>query len=416
MVSLSMTERHAVTRKLGERYRRASRSEKGEILDTLCEITGYCRDHAARLLRAGPKAKPPRVRRRSRPRVYDAEVLFALRRIWATLDGLCGKRLVAVMSPTLRAMERFGEISVSNDVRTKLLSVSASTVDRLLAPDRAKLALKGRTGTKPGTLLKHQIPIRTFEDWDDVRPGFVEIDLVGHDGGIGRGEYCQTLDVTDVATGWTETRAVQNKAQVHVFRALREIREALPFPLRGIDSDNGSEFINHELKRYCEEKRITFTRSRAYKKNDGCYVEQKNWSVVRRNVGYARFDTSEELGVLGDLYETLRLHTNFFMPSTKLVSKTRDGAKVIKHYDRPMTPYARVLASDRVTDAAKKRLTKRYDTLNPVALKREIATSQRRLYELVSLKESIRRREVQAPEFDDIYDESTNVVFDDILT
>jgi len=416
-VPLTMAERHAVTRKLAGEYRRAGKRRKGEILDMLCSITGYHRDHAARLLRAGPKrCGPARKPRRARPRVYDADVLFALRRIWATLDGICGKRLAAAIPELVEVMERCGELNISNEVRAKLLSISASTIDRMLAPDRARLDLKGRPGTKPGTLLKHQIPVRTFADWDEAAPGFVEIDLVGHDGGVLRGEYCQTLDVTDVATGWTETRAVRNKAQVHVFAALKEIRDALPFPLRGIDSDNGSEFINHELKRYCEDKRITFTRSRAYKKNDGCYVEQKNWSVVRRNAGYARFDTPEELEALNMLYSALREHTNFFMPSAKLISKTRDGAKVTKRYDTPATPYARTLASDRVTDAAKRRLTKRYEKLNPVALKREIADHQRRLYELVSLKESIRRREVQAPDLDDIYDESTKVTFDDILT
>jgi hypothetical protein len=410
-----MAEKHAVTRKLAEEYRRAAKRRKGEILDTLCSITGYSRDHAARLLLAGPAQRRQPKRRRIRPRVYDADVLFALRRIWATLDGLCGKRLVAALPEMVVVMERCMELNVSREVRSKLLSISASTIDRLLAPDRARLSLTGRPGTKPGTLLKHQIPIKTFADWNDARPGFVEIDLVGHDGGVCRGEYCQTLDVTDVATGWTETRAVRNKAQVHVFAALKEIRAALPFPVLGIDSDNGSEFINKELHRYCEEKRITFTRSRAYRKNDGCYVEQKNWSVVRRNVGYVRFDTLEELAVLNELYALLREHTNYFMPSAKLLSKTRDGAKVTKRYDDPKTPYARVLASEHVTDGAKRRLARRYDKLNPVKLKREIVRLQRRLYELVSLKESIRRREVQAPEFDDIYDESTNAPFDDIL-
>ncbi len=412
---LTMAEKHAVTRKLADRYRRASKKEKGEVLDTLCEITGYNRDHAARLLRAGPPPRKKKKKRRVRPHVYDADVLFALRKVWATLDGLCGKRLVAVMEETIAAMERHGELMVSGEVRSKLLSVSAATIDRMLAPDRARLSFKGRCGTKPGTLLKHQIPMRTFADWDDARPGFLEIDLVGHEGGVLRGEYCQTLDATDIATGWTETRAVRNKAQVHVFAALKEIRASLPFPLLGIDSDNGTEFINHELLRYCKDKRITFTRSRAYKKNDGCYVEQKNWSVVRRNVGYARFDTPEELGVLGELYTVLREHTNFFMPSTKLISKTRDGAKVTKRYDRAKTPYARALGSEHVTDAVKRRLTKRYETLNPVALKRKIAELQKRLYELVSLKESIRRREVQAQNLDDIYHESANVAFDDIL-
>jgi hypothetical protein len=411
-----MAEKHAVTMRLARRYRRAGRREKGEILDTLCEITGYSRDHAARLLRAGPVPRTQQHRRRSRPRTYDADVVFALRRIWATLDGICGKRLHAALPEIVPVMERCGELTVSAAVRAKLRSISPATIDRLLAPDRARISLKGRAGTKPGTLLKHSIAVRTFDMWDEATPGFVEIDLVGHEGGVLRGEYCQTLDATDVATGWTETRAVKNKAQVHVFAAIKDIRASLPFPLKGIDSDNGSEFINAELKRYCERARITFTRSRAYRKNDGCYVEQKNWSVVRRNVGYARFDTAEELAVLNDLYLVLRDHTNFFLPSAKLLSKTRDGAKVTKRYDTPKTPYARVLASAHVSDGAKRRLTKHYETLNPVALKRKITDLQRRLYELVSLKESIRRREVQAPEFDDIYDESTNVAFDDILT
>ena len=414
-VPLTMAERHAVTRRLAEDYRRATKRQKGVILDTLCSITGYNRDHAARLLRAGPPGPRRPNRRRARPRIYDADVLFALRRVWATLDGVCGKRLAAAMPHIVPAMERFGELMISHEVRDKLLTISPATIDRLLAPDRARLSLKGRAGTKPGTLLKHQIPLKTFSEWDDARPGFVEIDLVGHDGGVVRGDYCQTLDVTDVATGWTETRAVRNKAQVHVFEALMTIRGILPFPMLGIDSDNGSEFINKHLLRFCRDKRITFTRSRAYRKNDACYVEQKNWSVVRRNVGYARFDTADELTCLNELYAALREHTNFFLPSARLVSKTRQGAKVVKRYDVPKTPYARVLASPDVTGAAKRRLEARYERLNPVKLKRTITDLQRRLYELVSLKESIRRREVQAPDSDDIFDESTNAAFDDIL-
>jgi hypothetical protein len=385
------------------------------MLEIVCSVTGYSRDHVGRLLRAGPPPKTRSPRTRRRPRTYDTDVLFALRKAWATLDGICGKRLAAAMPALVPAMERCGELMVSADVRDKLLSISPATIDRLLAPDRARISLKGRPGTKPGSLLKHQIPIRTFSDWDDVRPGFVEIDLVGHDGGSPAGDFCQTLDVTDVATAWTETRAVKNKAQVWVFAALQDIVATLPFPVRGIDSDNGSEFINKHLLRYCESKRITFTRSRAYRKNDACYVEQKNWTVVRRNVGYARFDTLEELAALNDLYAAVREHTNFFMPSAKLLSKTRDGARVIKRYDTPTTPYARVLASRDVTDAAKTRLTDRYQNLNPVALKRTICERQRHLHELVALKESIRRREAQAPDLDDIPDESTNQAFDYIL-
>lgn len=410
-----MAEKQAVTKQLTERYRKARKKEKAAILNEFCLLTGYNRSYASRVLRTSPSAVRTK-RPRKRQRVYGADVLLALRKVWATLDGACGKRVAAVMRRTLEALERHGELMPSAEVRTKLLAISAATIDRLLANERARLQLKGRTGTKPGGVLRSQIPVRTFADWDGARPGFLEIDLVAHCGGSGRGEYCQTLDVTDVATGWTETRAVRNKAQVWVFAALKAIRTDLPFPIAGIDSDNGSEFINHQLARYCNEQKITFTRSRAYHKNDSCYVEQKNWSVVRRNVGYARFDTPEELAVLNELYAVLREHTNFFMPSVKLVSKERDGAKVRKRYDTPTTPYDRVLASPDVSDAAKRRLAKRYERLNPAALKRKIVKLQGKLYKLTVMKESIRRREVQAPDFEYIPDESTNQGFEYFLT
>jgi hypothetical protein len=198
------------------------------------------------------------------------------------------------MKEIVKKLESFGEISLNDDIREKLLKMSASTIDRMLSGERKKHRLRGRLNTQPGTLLKHQTPIRTFSVWDEGKPGFMEIDLVGHDGGDGRGEFMQTLDVTDVHTTWTETQAVKNKAQVWVFEALKDIRERLLFEVLGIDSDNGSEFINHELYRYCEQEGITFTRSRSYRKNDNCFVEQKNYSIVRRAVGYFRYDTEEE--------------------------------------------------------------------------------------------------------------------------
>ena len=228
-------------------------------------------------------------------------------------------------------------------------------------------------------------------------PGFVEIYLVAHCGDSARGDYCNTLDATDIATGWTETRAVQNKAQVHVFAALRDIVAHLPFPLLGIDSDNGSEFINHELMRYCAEHEVTFTRSRAYHKNDGCHVEQKNWSEVRQNVGYGRFDTPEELDVLNAICVLVRLHTNFYMPSAKLISKTRDGSKVTKRYDKPMTPYRRVLARDDVTEKAKETLTRRFKTLDPADLSVRIGRLQDQLYRLNARKNTRWKEEVEAP-------------------
>lgn len=231
----------------------------------------------------------------------------------------------------IKKLEKHEELVLSQEVKAKLLSISPATVDRLLQKEKRKLTFTFRSYTKPGTLLKHQIPVRTFADWDEKRPGFCEMDLVAHDGGNPSGDFCQTLDVTDVLTGWTETQAVKNKAQKWVFEALEQIRARLPFPLLGIDSDNGGEFINHQLIRYCQKEQITFTRSRPSKKNDNCYVEQKNWTMVRKTVGYLRYETEDELLLLNQLYSLLRLYTNFFQPVTKLVFKERVNSKVKKN-------------------------------------------------------------------------------------
>ncbi len=245
-------------------------------------------------------------------------------------------------------------------------------------------------------LTSSQIPIRTFSEWDEKSLGFVEIDLVGHDGGDARGEFIQTLDVTDVCTGWTETQAVRNKAQVWVFEALKDIQGRLPFELLGIDSDNGSEFINHHLLKFCAEGKITFTRARSYRKNDNCFVEQKNYSVVRRAVGYSRYDTEEQRNILNELYGHLRLYTNFFQPVMKLIEKTRIGSKVIKKYDKPRTPYQRVLESPSVPECKKQQLKEQYATLNPADLKRKITRLQQKLLKMVALKETLRKQHVDS--------------------
>src|SRR5208282_2149805 len=261
---------------------------------------------------------------------------------------------------------------------------------RLLTAERRKWMLRGRSGTKPGSMLKHQIPIRTFADWNEKQAGFVEIDLVGHDGGDASGDYCQTLDVTDVASTWTETCAVINKAQAWVFDALKSIRTHLPFPLLGIDSDNGSEFINHHLLRYCRQEKITFTRGRSGKKNDGCFVEQKNYSVVRRAVGYARYDSVAQLRLLNELYGYLRLYTNYFQPVMKLLSKERNGAKVKKTYDEPKTPYQRLMDMSGISSENKQRLKTEYASLNPAQLKREITRLQEKLFKMVASRRRTR--------------------------
>jgi len=390
-----MKERQAVTAVTATRYRDAKKREKGAILDEFIATTGYSRwyarfvlRHQGRRIQVSPQKTLVADVRESLPRtrrpVYDQQVLVALVKIWRIMDYICSKRLRAVLGEMAELLERRGELKCEVETKKKLAQMSAATIDRLLRPERRKYELRGRAHTRPGTLLKHQIPIRTFAQWDEQRPGFVEIDLVAHDGGVAAGDYCQTLDLTDIATGWTETAAVQNKAQVWVFEALKNLRENLPFPLLGIDSDNGGEFINAPLKQYCDDQKITFTRSRPYRKNDNCFVEQKNYSVVRRAVGYARYDTGEQLQLLNELYGHLRLYTNCFMPTMKLLSKERNGSKVKKRYDAPQTPYQRVLASSQVSDPQKERLRAIYEPLNPAALKRKIDRLQQRLTKTAS--------------------------------
>lgn len=391
MVRLTMNERRSVAKVIAERYRKATKKAKGRLLDELVALTGYNRWYAIGLLRGhGKRIKVGRhmglvgdLRRsiRSPPwRVYDQVVGEELRKIWVIMDAICGKRLAAILPEVIPVLEKHGEIALDEEVRRKLMTISAATIDRLLCGEREKLALRGRSGTKPGTLLKHQIPIRTFAEWDEATPGFVEIDLVGHDGGVAAGDFCQTLDVTDVASGWTETQALINKAQVWVFAALKTIRARLPFALQGIDSDNGSEFINNHLLRYCHEQKITFTRGRAGNKNDGCFVEQKNYSVVRRAVGYARYARPGQWKLLNELYRHLRLYTNYFQPVMKLLRKERTGAKVKKTYDRPQTPYQRLLDSPSISDPQREHLRAEYARLNPAELKRTIARLQSRLF------------------------------------
>jgi hypothetical protein len=271
--------------------------------------------------------------------------------------------------------------------------MSAATIDRLLRPERQKYQLKGRCHTRPGTLLKHQIPMRTFSDWDEQQPGFLEFDLVGHDGGVIDSQHAFTLNAVDIASGWNCSTALKNKAQVWTLQGVEKIRAKLPFQLLGIDSDNGSEFINQALYDFCQQHKITFTRSRPYRKNDSCFVEQKNYSVVRRAVGYQRYDTDEQLDLLNQLYEVLDLYTNFFQPSMKLQSKERHGARVTKKYDQARTPYQRLLDSSFITEETKRQLRARYRLLNPAQLKRQIERLQRKLLATVVSTALTRKRQ-----------------------
>jgi hypothetical protein len=390
---LTMKERKSVVRVTARRYRDASKKQKKQILCEFIETTGYNRCYASYLLRNhGRKvaigeqsfrldAVKPR-RRHKRGKYYDRDVYTALRRIWLIMDCICGKRLKPVLGEIVRKLQEHNEARFRAVVRRKLLRISAATIDRMLAGDRKRFELKGRSHTKPGTLLKRQIPIRTFADWNENRPGFAEIDLVGHEGGNPRGDFLETLDATDICSCWTETEAVRNKAQIHVFAGLKAIKARLPFALLGIDSDNGSEFINDQLYRFCIDNEITFTRGRSSRKNDNCYVEQKNYSVVRRAVGYARYDTDEELAILNALYRRLRLYTNYFQPVMKLLERRREGSRVYKKHDEAKTPYARLLGNPDFEETLKGKLRREYATLNPAQLKREITKLQDRLMEL----------------------------------
>jgi hypothetical protein len=356
--------------KLRERYRKARKKDRGKILDELVATTGYHRKHAIALLRGKRRHRNPKTPiRRLRRRIYLAEDKRAVLWLAALFDQISSKRLRAAMDVELDHLR--DDRAVSRACFKRLRQISSSTMDRFRRTERRPVGRR-RGGTKPGTLLKQKIKVRTFADWDDKRPGFEEIDLVQHDGGNPSGFFACTLDVTDVSTGWTEMQAVVTKAQTHVFAALEHIRDELPFPLLGVDSDNGAEFINDELIRYCDREQLTFTRGRVGRKNDNPFVEQKNWSVVRRLVGYGRYETQRQVNQLNALYAVYRLYVNHFLPVQKLVSKVRDGSKVKKVYDDPKTPYQRVLDSDQVSKDAKRRLRAIHAKLDVVALRRQL--------------------------------------------
>ena len=366
MVKTTMATRKEIIERQRKRYQKASKKEKGEILNSICLSTGLSRSRAKHILSSNETR--PRKRKPGRKPYYGADVRQALEKIWAYMDFASGRRLVAGMKDMLGALIAHGELHLHDDVLAKLRRMSASTADRLLKTTKERASPKGKSTTKPGTLLKRDIPLRMGDEWDEAEPGFVEIDLVAHCGETTAGDYVNTLTITDIFSGWTEPIAVKNKAQIHVFNGLKTVGGRQPFPYKGIDSDNGSEFINHHLYRWCKKNEILFTRSRPYKKNDNCHVEQKNWHVVRRNIGYARYESQAAVDTLNEYYSLLRLHSNFFLPQSKLISKERINGRVRKRYDKPKTPLRRLLESKHISCDVRQSLLDTFASLNPKEL------------------------------------------------
>jgi Integrase core domain len=372
--------RHDLVRALAPRYGHVSKHDKGQILDQVCEVTGYTRKYALTLLKDPPADQQLVKRTRRRLPSYGPAEVELLRLCWLVTDGICSKRLAPFLPELLDRLRRrqaLREFPVV--VQARVAGMSPATVDRALKPLREQTkARRGISTTKAGTLLKRQIAIRTFGDWTDARPGFFEMDLVAHCGWSGAGQFLYTLSMVDVATGWVACAGLRDKRQETVFHALRRIRAELPFRILGLDSDNGTEFINRALLDYCTEHGITFTRSRPYLKNDTCHVEQKNWAVVRRLVGYDRLE-SPALAALERIHDLAGEYINFLHPVRKLVSKTRSGPRVTRRYDVARTPFHRLMDSGVLSIKMTNQLKARSKNIDPFRLKVQLEHAQRTL-------------------------------------
>lgn len=383
-------ERRAYLRAIRERYFNANRKEKQRILDEFCTVCKYNRKYAIRLL--GMPVYRRKNKRGRKSQYADPCFLKVLGYLWKASDFMCSCRLKVIIPLWLPFYEQSCE-PLADEVRSRLLTVSRATLDRILRPLRARYG-KGLCGTKPGTMLRNQIPIRT-DNWDITQPGFMEADTVAHCGNSLAGDFVWSLIMTDIHTGWTEGRAVWNKGSHEVIEQVQDIEQRLPFVLLGFDSDNGSEFLNYHLVRHFthRENPVQFTRSRPYKKNDNAHVEQKNWAQARHLLGYDRIENPDVVPLINDLYaHEYSLFQNHFCPSLKLKSKVRIGSRYRKVYDEPETPYQRIMESPDVLPDVKTSLELTHRTLNPLNLKMTIETKLKTIFKKISVTSFVRHR------------------------
>jgi hypothetical protein len=381
-INMSIKTRKEILLQIKGRYHKATWSDKRKILEEFMAVTNYSRKYAIHILNSNKiviiRDKNEKL---SYKKKYNEDIKQALLTIWYAANQICSKRLVPFIPDLLLVLERVGHLSLPTEVRKKLLEISPATVDRLLDSVRREGKKKGLSTTCAGSLLKKQIKVRTFADWNDVIPGFLEGDLVAHCGDNVGGSFLNTLVLTDIASTWTEFFPLLRKSEADVINALRVVQKVLPFILLGLDTDNGSEFINYGLLNFCQTEKITFTRSRAYKKNDQAHVEEKNGSIIRRLIGYDRYEGIEAYNALTKLYSVLRLYINFFQPSLKLISKTRIDAKVTKKYDKAKTPYQRLMLFESMPEAIKLKLKKEYEELNPIKLLNDLEELQNNFWQ-----------------------------------
>ena len=403
-MEMTMKSRQELTRVTARRYRKSKRPEKITILDEFVAATGYNRAYAATLLRNYGLRKivlahtesrkivttKKEGKKGGRPKVYGKAETEILTLLWGKLGFLCGKRLAPVLRTTMPVLQQDPFLRITPELACSLSRISPATIDRLLAPIRKKQKLKGKSYTRATGRLADQIPIRTFAEWKDVEPGHLQLDTVGHEGGLAGSDCAFTLVLSDVCTGWTERRAVMNRASRWIMEAIEDVRQVLPFPVLELHPDNGGEFINLSLLAYCKKSGLKISRSRPYRKNDNCYVEQKNFDTVRKIVGYARYDTPEALTALNQLYRTHSLLQNYVYPSQKLMEKTRQGSKVSRRHDAPKTPAQRYLEHPRAQLEGKQKIQAELKKLNPLTLAAEVDQLQEVLFHVAAKTEQIR--------------------------